>query len=115
MIGFRSKANFTAPKAKKLKLTMSDIMGGNCEREIGFTLRVGGRKPPLSCRHNWDGYIVDGKEERLSIAQALAMQGFPKGFHFHVSNTQAMKQLGNSLAIPAVKDYTKKILETLDL
>lgn len=115
MIGFKSKNIFSPPKTRKLKTTMSDIMKGKCDREIGYTLRVGGRKSPLSGRHNWDGYIVDGKERRLTIEEASAMQGFPKRFYFPVSEKEAMKQLGNSVAIPAVKDYAKQILKTLDL
>jgi DNA (cytosine-5)-methyltransferase 1 len=42
------------------------------------------------------------------------MQGFPKGFKFPVSDIQAMKQLGNSVAVNAVQDYAAAILEVLD-
>ena len=31
------------------------------------------------------------------------MQGFPEDFIFPVSNSTAMKQLGNSVAIPAIQ------------
>ena len=92
---------------------MSDILGGECPRDIGFTLRVGGRHSPITGRHNWDGYIVDGEARRLSIKEAAAMQGFPEDFVFPNSQKEAMKQLGNSVAIPAIQDYAKEILASL--
>ena len=39
------------------------------------------------------------------------MQGFPENFNMPVSQTQAMKQLGNSVAIDAVQAVGKKIIE----
>ena len=115
MIGFRDGQNYTPPKKRELKLTMSDILGGYCPREIGYTLRVGGRGSSISSGHNWDGYLVDGKLTRLTVKQGAKMQGFPDEFIFPVSQAQAMKQLGNSVAIPAVKDYAKSLLDALCL
>jgi DNA (cytosine-5)-methyltransferase 1 len=115
MIGFRDvDANFIAPEKKKLKLTMSDVLGGEVDREIGFTLRVGGKNSPIFDRRNWDGYVVDGIERRLKLEEAKRMQGFPRSFKFPVSNSEAMRQLGNSVAINAVRDYAKQIFTTLD-
>ena len=74
-------------------MTMSDIFDGKCSREIGFTLRCGGRDSGVHDRRNWDCYIVDGKEARLSTKEGNRMQGFPEKFIFPASKTQAMKQL----------------------
>jgi DNA (cytosine-5)-methyltransferase 1 len=41
------------------------------------------------------------------------MQGFPSGFEFPVSETEAMKQLGNSVAVWAVQDYAAQIIKAL--
>ena len=41
------------------------------------------------------------------------MMGLPKDFEFPVSETQAMKQLGNSVAVPAVRATAAKIMEYL--
>jgi DNA (cytosine-5)-methyltransferase 1 len=103
------------PKARTLKTTMSDIMGGRVDRKVGFTLRVGGRNSGVKDRRNWDCYLVDGQEVVLNKEQGLAMQGFPKGYNFPstISETQAMKQLGNSVAVPAVEAYAKAIIEAL--
>jgi len=63
MVGFRKKdILFEFPKPFPLKKTMSDILGGNCARTVGYTLRVGGRGSGMGDRRNWDTYLVDGKE-----------------------------------------------------
>jgi DNA (cytosine-5)-methyltransferase 1 len=41
------------------------------------------------------------------------MQGFPPDFIFPNSEKQAMKQLGNSIVIPAIQDYAEKIVKAL--
>lgn len=113
MIGFRDGQKFSPPDTQPLELTMSDILGGNCERKVGYTLRVGGVGSGIDSRHNWDSYRVDGQVVRLTARQALEMQGFPRDFTFPVSDREAMKQLGNSVAVPAVKAYAAAILEVL--
>ena len=42
------------------------------------------------------------------------MQGFPDWFEFPVSRRQAMKQLGNSVAIPAIQAVAEQIVKYLD-
>lgn len=42
IIGFREDVSFEFPKPIKLEKTMSDVFEGRAEREVGFTLRVGG-------------------------------------------------------------------------
>jgi len=115
MVGFRDKnINFNFPPPIKLKKTMSDIWGGKCNREVGFTLRCGGRGSTINDRRNWDSYLVDGKVRRLGPKEGKLMQGFPKNFKFPVSETQAMKQLGNSVAVSAIQAVAKQIIQTLE-
>jgi DNA (cytosine-5)-methyltransferase 1 len=117
IVGFRDEGllqGFTFPEKKPLRFTMSDVWGGECSREIGFTLRVGGRGSKITDRRNWDSYLVDGEVKRLAQEQAKIMQGFPADFHFPVSNTQAMKQLGNSVAIDAVKAVGESLINYMN-
>lgn len=115
IIGFRdSSRSIVAPKKAELAFTMSDVMKGNVGREIGFTLRVGGKSSPIDDRRNWDGYLVDGEVRRLTPDEGKMMQGFPSDFVFPVSNSEAMKQLGNSVAVWAVEAFAKEILKALD-
>ena len=114
---------FTFPREIPLKKTMSDIFNGKVfkkinskeERKIGFTLRVGGGRSPIDDRRNWDGYIVNNKIVRIKPSQGLQMMGFPKSFKMPVSENQAMKQLGNSVAVNVVKAIGKEIQDHLKL
>lgn len=90
---------------------MSDIFGAPCEQKIGRTILTGGRGGRIGSRYNWDTYLVDGKVRRLSVAEARKMMGIPKSFMFPVSETQAMRQLGNGVAVPAVKAVAQKLLK----
>jgi DNA (cytosine-5)-methyltransferase 1 len=116
MIGFRDKnINFKKPEPVPLKMTMSDVWEGKCTREIGFTLRVGGARSGIDDRRNWDGYMVDGELRRISPKEGKRMQGFPDDFEFPVSKAEAMKQLGNSVAVPAIQAFAGSIVESLKL
>lgn len=118
MIGFRDEgllSNFEWPEHKPLKFTMSDVWGGECNREIGFTLRVGGRGSNINDRRNWDSYIVNGEVRKLMPTQAIRMQGFPEEFEFPVPSTQAMKQLGNSVAVDAIRECGKALIEQMEI
>ncbi len=114
MVGFRDKTtHFEFPKPTGLKITMSDIWGGKVDKEIGYTLRVGGRHSGVGERRNWDCYVVNGEERCLSPKEGLKMQGFPDDFVFPVSETQAMKQLGNSVAVPAIQAVGNEIIKSI--
>lgn len=113
MIGFKNDDHlkgFKFPPSVPLKFTMSDVWKGNCSREIGFTLRVGGRGSNINDRRNWDSYLVDDVVKKIMPEQAKKMQGFPETFNLPVSSTQAMKQLGNSVAVDAIYACGKELL-----
>jgi DNA (cytosine-5)-methyltransferase 1 len=117
MVGFKdSSLDFQFPEPMgRLKYTMSDIFGGRCDKDIGYTLRVGGRGSKITDRRNWDAYCVNGKIIQLGPREGLKMQGFPDWFEFPptISKAQAMKQLGNSVAIPAIQAVAEEIVKTL--
>jgi DNA (cytosine-5)-methyltransferase 1 len=115
MVGFRDKSiPFEFPKPLPLKKTMAHILKGETPRRVGFTLRVGGRGSGLNDRRNWDTYLVNGKPHRLTIEEGKAMMGFPKNFVFPVTETQAMKQLGNAVVVPAISAVAAEVLRTLE-
>lgn len=116
MVGFKdTSVDFSFPAPQPLNMTMSDIWGEPCNRKVGYTLRVGGRGSGLHDRRNWDTYLVNGTTRRLTSKEAKLMQGFPESFEFPVSETQAMKQLGNSVAVPAIKAVATAILAKLEV
>lgn len=118
MVGFRKDDNinipeFIFPETEPLKTTMSDVWGGTCPKKVGYTLRVGGRGSGLHDRRNWDSYIVNGVEKRLTPKEGKKMMGLPDWYEFPVTETQAMKQLGNSVAVNAVQATANEIIKYL--
>lgn len=105
---------FEFPEPIPLKMTMSDVWEGKCERDIGFTLRVGGRGSSIDDRRNWDSYRVDGEVKRLGPLQGKRMQGFPDEFILPKSITQAMKQLGNSVCVDVIENIGVLVKEYLN-
>lgn len=62
MIGIRKdlKLKYSFPKPVQLTKNMSWVFdGATFNKEIGFTLRVGGKTSPIDDRRNWDGYEDD--------------------------------------------------------
>lgn len=112
MIGFQNDDDetFSFPAPIKLKKTMSDIFKGQCSREIGFTLRLGGMGSNIHDRRNWDSYLVDGVVTKLQPDHGKAMQGFPKTFILPPSRTKALRLLGNSVAINAIYAVAKQMI-----
>ena len=117
MVGFKDPSiDFKFPEpVKELKYTLSDIFNGKCDKDIGFTLRVGGRGSKITDRRNWDAYRVNGKIVQLGPEEGLKMQGFPDWYEFppNFSKVQSMKQLGNSVAVPAIQAVAEEIVKTL--
>lgn len=86
--------NFEEYKQEK---TLSELLGKNFEKTTAYTIRCGGRGSPIDDRHNWDGYMVDGKEYRLTKEDCLKIQGFRYDFQLCGSNQNQWKQLGNTI------------------
>ena len=115
MVGFKDpKTEFEFPEPIELEKTMSDIWGEPCEKKIGYTLRVGGRGSGIDDRRNWDAYRVNGKVKTLTPIEGKKMMGFPDDFEFPVSEAQALKQLGNAVAVDAVHAVAKEIIKSLN-
>ena len=118
MVGFKGEtteeSTFEFPPAEPLTTSMSDIFGEPCNKTVGYTLRVGGRGSGLLDRRNWDSYSLSGREVRLTSKEGIKMMGFPETFEFPVSETQAMKQLGNSVAVSAVRATAAQMMAYMD-
>jgi DNA (cytosine-5)-methyltransferase 1 len=102
--------DFIFPQPMNLAYTMSDIFGSPCDKTIGMTLRVGGRRSGLGNRHNWDSYLVDGRERIITVQEGLMMLGFPSEFQMPRSQTAAFRQIGNSVAVPTVYAIAKAMV-----
>lgn len=117
MIGFDRglglPRDFEFPEKMPLEFTMSDVFNGKCERDIGFTLRVGGKGSVITDRRNYEFYNVDGEVRRVGVVEGQKMMGLPDDFEFPGTKSQAMKQLGNSVAVNAVRSVGKELIKHL--
>ena len=73
----------------------------------------------ISARYYKDGseILIEQKNKnprKLSPREAGRLQGFPDDFKIVVSDTQAYKQFGNSVAVPVIKELAKEILKHLE-
>jgi DNA (cytosine-5)-methyltransferase 1 len=112
IVGFKGEGQFEWPKKRGLLMTMSHVLKGECDRDVGFTLREGGYGSPIDDRHNWDGYWVNKKEHRLMFEEAKMMQGFPLTFTLpeSVSEGIGIKLLGNAVAVDVVRSVIRQLL-----
>ena len=112
LVGYKGDEEFEWPRNEDLLLTMSNVLKGECPRDIGFTLREGGKHSPIDDRRNWDGYWVNGKEHRLTFDEAKLMQGFSTKFTKPdtMSDSIGIALLGNSVSIPVVKSILVQLL-----
>lgn len=90
-------------------VSLSEYMGARYDRDVAFTIRCGGRRSGINDRHNWDTYMVDGREYTLTLADALHLQGFDATYKLEGTSTQKWKLLGNT--IPTV--FTRIVGECL--
>lgn len=74
----------------------------------------------ISARYYKDGseILIDqgsGRNPRkLTPRECARLQGFPENFIIPVSDTQAYKQFGNSVAVPVVRAVAKRIIEEVN-
>lgn len=118
IVGFRGGQDlppFVFPPKVPLTYTMSDVFKGNCEREVGFTLRVGGKGSTIDDRRNYEFYRVDGEVRRIDIPEAKKIMALPDDYKFPVSKSQTMKQLGNSVCVEVVSKVAESVFQYLDV
>ena len=73
----------------------------------------------LSARYHKDGseiLIFQGKDRnprRLTPRECARLMGYPDDFKIPVSDTQAYRQFGNSVAVPVVTELAKQVVTSL--
>lgn len=113
-----------------LKYTLSDTLWGSHQRRKqqhiekgnGFGYSMFNQDSPytstISARYYKDGSEIlieqKGKNPRkLTPREAARLQGFPDNFVIPVSDTQAYKQFGNSVAVPAIESVANVLAPLL--
>lgn len=79
------------------------------------------RTNTISARYYKDGSEIlvsqgpDKNPRKVTPREAASLQGFPADFIIPVSDTQAYRQFGNSVAVPVIKAIAESIVEHLSL
>jgi len=73
----------------------------------------------ISARYYKDGseILIEQKNKnprKLTPREAARLQGFPEDFKIPVSDTQAYRQFGNSVAVPVISAIAKKMVKILN-
>ncbi|MBI6117809.1 DNA (cytosine-5-)-methyltransferase [Salegentibacter sp. F63223] len=140
---FKEKENFNFPDPERIDLAIQDILEPKVDDKytlsdklwsylqaykkkhqakgngFGFGLtNLNGISRTLSARYYKDGAEIlipqKGKNpRRLTPRECARIQGFPDNFIIPVSNNQAYKQFGNSVATPLIQAVGKNIVKEL--
>ena len=117
IVGFRKESvsvrdldDFFELSAYNKRTTLKEYLGRNFKKEVAYTLRCGGKNSPIDDRHNWDGYIVDDKEYRLSIEDGLKLQGFEE-YNLVGKTSEKWKMIGNTIPTIFTEIIGKQILK----
>ena len=96
-------------KPSATKSTLASAEGYEAVQTGAPTLTVGG-----SGRER--NLVRVGKEglRRLTPREFARLQGFPDSFRIPVSDTQAYKQFGNSVAVPVITAIAENLVVALD-
>ena len=73
----------------------------------------------ISARYYKDGseILIEQKNKnprKLTPRECARLQGFPEEFIIPVSDTQAYKEFGNSVAVPVIHAIAEQIIRVLD-
>lgn len=140
---FNDEENFKFPEPKKVKLSIRDILQSKVDDKytlsdklwnylqeykkkhqakgngFGYGLTdIDGVSRTMSARYYKDGAEIlipqKGKNpRRLTPRECARLQGFPDSFVIPVSNNQAYRQFGNSVAMPLIQAVGKNIVKEL--
>lgn len=117
IVGFRNESvsvcdldDFFELSVYNKRTTLKEYLGKNFKKEVAYTLRCGGKNSPIDDRHNWDGYMVDDKEYRLSIEDGLKLQGFEE-YNLVGKKNEKWKMIGNTIPTIFTEIIGKQILK----
>lgn len=98
-------------------VTMKEYLGKNFEKKHAYTIRCGGARSPIKSKQNWDGYMVDGEEYRLTIQDAKKLQGFDDDFYLSEDKKDkknTWRYLGNTIPTKFTELMGYKVKAILD-
>lgn len=123
MVGIRKGIQdsfFMWPDPRRLDNVLKDYLDigepiKSINRDVAYTIRIGGRKSGVDNRHNWDGYLINGREYFLSAKDCIKLMGFSDSDYdalknAGISDSRILKVAGNSVAVTVLEDVFKSLL-----
>jgi len=113
-----------APNTKKGKHGVFSFQkqDGSLRFHIGDRAKTQIQEAFYACSNTYAPTIIANRvpklwdlQRRLSVLESQRLQGFPDKFEFPVSDNQAYKQLGNSVAIPVLTAIINNMLAALKI
>lgn len=124
MVGIRNDVSdlFLWPSPRPLTKFLKDFISPgepikSINKKVAYTIRIGGRKSGVNNRHNWDGYLVNGKEYFLSAKDCMLLMGFSDRDYnalksSGISESKILKVAGNSIAVNVIEDIFSSLFVT---
>lgn len=120
LVGVRNDVenDFQIPTKRPLDCSLKDFLvdvdAKTIDKEIAYTIRLGGRKSKVGNKHNWDGYIVNGEEYYLTSKDCLALMGFEESDYLKlksagISESKIAKVAGNSVVVSVAESIFKNL------
>ena len=130
-VGNKTKVGDILEKDVDEKYTISDrLWQGHKRRKVenrkngkGFGFSLFNAESPytstISARYYKDGSeaLIEQKNEnprKLTPRECARLQGFPDDFIIPVSDAQAYKQFGNSVAVPVIREIAKSMINEMN-
>lgn len=103
------------PLERHLKDYLTDLVVETIDKDVAYTIRLGGRKSKVGNKHNWDGYIVNGKEYYLTGKDCLLLMGFSRSDHEKLKSAgipegKILKVSGNSVVVSVLESLLGELL-----
>jgi DNA (cytosine-5)-methyltransferase 1 len=111
MFGKQFLSETLPPKPLQIGIINKGGQGERIYHELGHAITLSAHGGGIASKTG--AYLVNGKIRKLSPRECARIMGFPEDFQIPVSNAQAYKQFGNSVAVPVVKAVFAQILATI--
>jgi DNA (cytosine-5)-methyltransferase 1 len=103
------------PLERHLKDYLTDLSVDTIDKEVAYTIRLGGRRSRVGNKHNWDGYMVNGEEYYLTGKDCLLLMGFsPEDYKKlragGIPDGKVAKVAGNSVVVTVLEDIFRSLL-----
>lgn len=103
------------PLERHLKDYLTDLKVETIDKEVAYTVRLGGRKSRVGNKHNWDGYMVNGQEYYLTGKDCLLLMGFGPSDYARLADAgvpegKILKVAGNSVVVTVLEDLFRSLL-----